>query len=256
MKTYVCKIKGKDSGYPYFGARYYSDNIMMWLSVDPMSDKYPSMSPYMYCAGNPIRLVDPNGMEVEADEQSRNNIKNTLTKREARFVRFDKNGVLDNKRLSKSKSTSENMNALKALAKSEIVYSFHVTDKDHEGNAFYDNSATGGNYERGVTEMPNAESNPSPDNKVYILVGNNLGEKQQAMTTAHEAFGHAYFYEIYRDVNKASHTYKSEGSMYWDNGLQMNVFEVTKVPTNLPLENQIKTVVKQAENNYDARKKK
>ena len=26
-----------------------------------MSDKYPSMSPYTYCADNPVRLVDPNG---------------------------------------------------------------------------------------------------------------------------------------------------------------------------------------------------
>ena len=31
----------------------------------------------------------------------------------------------------------------------------------------------------------------------------------------------------------------------------MNIFEITKVPTNLILENQIKTVVKQAENNYE-----
>jgi len=210
----------------------------------------------MYCAGNPIRLVDPDGMEVEADEQSRRNIRNSLTKQEARYVRFNKNGMLDTKKLNKSTSKSENITALKALANSEVVYSFQVSDKDHEGNVYYDNSAKGGNYYRGTTEMPNAESNPSPDNKVYILVGNNLDEKQQAMTTAHEAFGHAYFYEIYRDVNKASHTYKSEGSMYWDNGLQMNVFEVTKVPTNIPLENQIKTVVKQAENNYDTRNKK
>ncbi len=28
-----------------------------------MSDKYPSMSPYVYCANNPIKLVDPNGEE-------------------------------------------------------------------------------------------------------------------------------------------------------------------------------------------------
>jgi len=32
------------------------------LKVDPMSDKYPSMSPYVYCSNNPIRRIDPNGM--------------------------------------------------------------------------------------------------------------------------------------------------------------------------------------------------
>ena len=28
-----------------------------------MSDKYPSLSPYVYCADNPIKMVDPNGEE-------------------------------------------------------------------------------------------------------------------------------------------------------------------------------------------------
>ena len=37
------------------------NNISIWLSVDPMSDKYPSMSPYNYCANNPVILVDPDG---------------------------------------------------------------------------------------------------------------------------------------------------------------------------------------------------
>jgi hypothetical protein len=35
-----------------------------WLSVDPMADKYPNISPYAYCAWNPIRLVDPDGREL------------------------------------------------------------------------------------------------------------------------------------------------------------------------------------------------
>ena len=44
-------------------ARYHNSALSIWLSVDPMSDKYPSMSPYTYCANNPVRLVDPNGRE-------------------------------------------------------------------------------------------------------------------------------------------------------------------------------------------------
>jgi len=64
-----------ETGLYYYGARYYTPELSIWLSacppehmrrrMDPLSDKYPSMSPFMYCAGNPVRLIDPNGMEIE-----------------------------------------------------------------------------------------------------------------------------------------------------------------------------------------------
>lgn len=38
--------------------------MTMWLSVDPLADKYPSLSPYAYCAWNPVKLVDPDGREI------------------------------------------------------------------------------------------------------------------------------------------------------------------------------------------------
>ena len=44
--------------------RHYHSDLSIWLSVDPMTDKYPSMSPYTYCANNPVRLVDPDGREI------------------------------------------------------------------------------------------------------------------------------------------------------------------------------------------------
>ena len=54
-----------ETGYSYFGARYYGPaTLAAWLSVDPMADKYPSISPYAYCAWNPLKLVDPEGREV------------------------------------------------------------------------------------------------------------------------------------------------------------------------------------------------
>ena len=45
-------------------ARHYHSDLSIWLSVDPMSDKYPGVSPYAYCANNPVRLVDPNGEDI------------------------------------------------------------------------------------------------------------------------------------------------------------------------------------------------
>jgi len=64
MYTFSAKEKDTETGYSYFGSRYYSSDLSIWLSVDPMSDKYPTMSPYVYCANNPIKLVDPNGEEI------------------------------------------------------------------------------------------------------------------------------------------------------------------------------------------------
>ena len=62
------KERDAETGYDYFGARYYSSSLGIWLSVDPMSDKYPSLSPYVYCADNPVNAFDPDGMDwVDAD---------------------------------------------------------------------------------------------------------------------------------------------------------------------------------------------
>ena len=55
------KERDAETGYDYFGARYYSSSLGIWLSVDPMSDKYPSLSPYVYCADNPVNAFDPDG---------------------------------------------------------------------------------------------------------------------------------------------------------------------------------------------------
>ena len=63
--TFTGKEKDPETGYSYFGSRYLDHELMtMWLSVDPMADKYPSISPYAYCAWNPVKLVDPDGQDI------------------------------------------------------------------------------------------------------------------------------------------------------------------------------------------------
>ena len=64
-QTFTGKERDSETGFSYFGARYYDSDLMTaWLSVDPLADKYPSLSPYAYCGWNPVRLVDPDGREI------------------------------------------------------------------------------------------------------------------------------------------------------------------------------------------------
>ena len=63
-QSFTGKERDSETGFSYFGARFYDSDILTgWLSVDPLADKYPSLSPYAYCAWNPVKLVDPDGRD-------------------------------------------------------------------------------------------------------------------------------------------------------------------------------------------------
>jgi RHS repeat-associated protein len=53
----------EETGLAYYGARYYDNQLSMWLSVDPlaMNENNRYMTPYHFVANNPIRNFDPNG---------------------------------------------------------------------------------------------------------------------------------------------------------------------------------------------------
>ena len=62
--TFNGKEKDYESGFHYYGARYYWSEVLTgWLSVDPMMDKYPGISPYNYCMWNPVKMIDPDGRD-------------------------------------------------------------------------------------------------------------------------------------------------------------------------------------------------
>ena len=67
-------IPAAAAGSPYldFGARLYDPRTAAWLAPDPLSEKYYPISPYTYCAGNPVNLIDPEGKDIwEFDEYGR-----------------------------------------------------------------------------------------------------------------------------------------------------------------------------------------
>ena len=44
-----------------FGARRYTPAVPRWTTIDPLAEKYYAISPYVYCAGNPVNRIDPDG---------------------------------------------------------------------------------------------------------------------------------------------------------------------------------------------------
>ena len=70
------KFNGKEwdseTGLYYYGARYYEPEVGLWMSVDPLCEMNPDMSPYNFVGNNPLNRIDPWGLtDYEVDGQTR-----------------------------------------------------------------------------------------------------------------------------------------------------------------------------------------
>ena len=240
-------------GIPWFdsGARFLFTNGI-FTSQDPLAEKYPGISPYAYCKGDPVNFVDPRGnIVITKDYTSRRNIINTLNSHDSKYISFDNCGIINTTLISNHASNSYTFNALKSLVQSDVEYvvcstPFYITQ---EGLKAFKN---GHYYEKGITLFPNGVSDPSPDDKVYIITNSFLNESEQASNFTHEAYGHALFYEKARQGEKVYpyHQYCSVIIGYvWDDEAGVPAGIIKLEDTNEALVNQISIVIKEVSNN-------
>ncbi len=119
--TFSGKEKDAETGYHYFGARYYDSNMGIWLSVDPMASKYPSLSPYVYCANNPIILIDPDGRDIDGVTYDKKTQKFSYS--EAALSRGT------DKYIQSRMSTESGAKGVMKMVNSKETFTLHVTDK-------------------------------------------------------------------------------------------------------------------------------
>ena len=92
------------------------------MSVDPLADKYPGWNPYHYVHNNPVRLIDPDGMEAEDEWE----------------IRINDNGIITTKWISDKGGDKTDYirvtNGIPIPQKGAIDYSYSV-DVEHYGVA-------------------------------------------------------------------------------------------------------------------------
>lgn len=70
---FISKERDAETGYDWLDARGYDARIGRFLAVDPLADKVSlvSWSTYHYSFNNPIRFIDPSGMEGEDNNRKK-----------------------------------------------------------------------------------------------------------------------------------------------------------------------------------------
>ena len=202
-----------------------TEDLRKWLSVDPLVDKYIHLSPYMYCNGNPIMFVDPDGREVKPDGTNElDMIRNSIPQELQHYVQLDANGYIDKEKINQYSGKNYNLNCLQALVNNRNTFRVSLADQfiyqDLSGNlganpmGYYPPSpdlwefvdyfglqpsgtSTGETGFLGKTLFPgkNGLQNSLTD-EIHIIINKNLSPTGSAEMYSHEANGHALAYVL------------------------------------------------------------
>ena len=69
-----------------YGARWMDSKLQCWSTVDPLAEKDPGISPYVYCRDNPVKYVDQDGslLHYSLEKRKVSKISNKMPKSSGR----------------------------------------------------------------------------------------------------------------------------------------------------------------------------
>ena len=144
-----------------YGARRYDLAYCVFTQMDPLAEQYPHLNPYVYCAGNPVRYVDPDGLSPIYDE---NGV----------FLGTDDTGIAGQYYILHKKDFIQGMShrdvgkyALGSVSK-EITEKIEKHFSTRSSRPDYDGFVSVGEGIAWAKAHPYALQHPTPDNTLYI----------------------------------------------------------------------------------------
>lgn len=123
--SFNAKELDEENGMYYYEARYYAPPT--FTSRDPLFEKYFWMSPYAYCANNPVKYVDPDGKTVVITGECAEIATNTLSTKNITVTRDPKSGKLSVD--GKAKNRNERL-LVKAINSEDVIVKLTVKNSE------------------------------------------------------------------------------------------------------------------------------
>jgi RHS repeat-associated protein len=177
-----------------YGARQHDPILARWDKIDPLCEKYYSVSPYVYCGDNPIKNIDPDGCRIRVYKKNQAQVLGYINKLAQGTFAIDKNGYLFLKQSTKTKgfSSTYTKSLMRAINNKEKTINIYVDDYYYDANGEKQDISRKG--EGTTKEFFNGDISVVISGKSYDgLVdkdGNKISDGPEYIL-AHEIAGHA-----------------------------------------------------------------
>ncbi len=179
-----------------YGARQYDPVLVCWDRIDPLAEEYKGISPYVYCANNPVRFIDPDGKKIYIPKKSQSEVLHMINTYSKTQYKLDKNGFLciDKEAELNEKGSAHYSERLDAtiLAKGKLTIEVgdKYTAKGIKNTKIYDVNNMGGGL-TDKTDKKNVKTIVSANGHIaHDTMGNEV-KKSAAEVLIHEIVGHA-----------------------------------------------------------------